>query len=99
CHGDDPTTLRSDTTGIGTTYLKYGAAYHPFLRTSLNYQYDVADATKFTITLRKDMDDNGDFTGGTDSTANPTYDSLGTEMQSLINLELEKMRVTLPPSA
>ena len=24
---------------IGTNYLKYGAAYHPYLNTSLNYQY------------------------------------------------------------
>lgn len=26
--------------GIGTASLKYGAAYHPYLETSLNYQYD-----------------------------------------------------------
>lgn len=26
-------------TGIGTDYLKYGAAYYPFLSTTLNYQY------------------------------------------------------------
>ncbi|WP_293124568.1 phage tail sheath C-terminal domain-containing protein [Okeania sp. SIO1I7] len=25
--------------GIGTLYLKYGAAYHPYLQTSLNYYY------------------------------------------------------------
>src|SRR3546814_272643 len=99
CHGDDPATLRNGSTGIGTTNLKYGAAYHPFLRTSLNYQYDVTDTSKLTITLRKDMDDDGDFTGGTDSSTNPTYNALGTEVQSLVNLQLEKLRVTLPPSA
>lgn len=27
--------------GIGTSYLSYGAAYHPHLQTALSYQYDV----------------------------------------------------------
>ena len=26
--------------GVGTDYLSYAAAYHPYLRTSLNYVYD-----------------------------------------------------------
>lgn len=26
--------------GIGTSYLSYGAAYHPYLQTALSYQYD-----------------------------------------------------------
>ncbi|MBL8473313.1 MAG: phage tail sheath family protein [Rhodocyclaceae bacterium] len=33
---DDATSFRN---GVGTNYLSYGAAYHPFLLTSLNYQY------------------------------------------------------------
>ena len=28
---------------IGTAFLKYGAAYHPYLQTSLSYQYDDKD--------------------------------------------------------
>lgn len=39
CHGDDAATIR-DTTGIGINNLKYGAAYHPFLQTSLPYLYN-----------------------------------------------------------
>lgn len=40
---EDKKTLRQDVAdfrnGIGTSYLSYGAAYHPFLQSSLNYQY------------------------------------------------------------
>lgn len=96
CHGDNPETLRA-VDGIGTTYLKYGAAYHPFLRTSLNYLYDVNVAAKLTITLKKDLNDDGVFTAA--ETTTPAFSTLGTELQSLIKIELDKPRVTLPPSA
>src|SRR5574337_964087 len=40
---EDQKTLLADVVefrnGIGADYLSYGAAYHPFLQTSLNYQY------------------------------------------------------------
>jgi uncharacterized protein len=40
---EDTKTVRADVAdfrnGIGTSYLSYGAAYHPFLQSSLNYQY------------------------------------------------------------
>ena len=32
-------------TGIGTADLKYGAAYHPYLKTSLSYQYEESQVT------------------------------------------------------
>ena len=35
--GGDVGTFRN---GVGTDYLSYAAAYHPYLRTSLNYVYD-----------------------------------------------------------
>ncbi|WP_238326496.1 phage tail sheath family protein [Pedobacter heparinus] len=35
CYGDDPQTLRS-ADGIGPLHLKYGAAYHPYLKTTLH---------------------------------------------------------------
>lgn len=44
CFNDDAATLRA-TTGIGINNLKYGAAYHPFLQTSLNYLYEEATIT------------------------------------------------------
>ena len=92
CYDDDPQNVRDE---IGTTNLKYGAAYHPFLRTSLNYLYDVTVAANFTIALNKDMNEDGTF----EVTSTPDFDALSTELQSLVKLELDKQRVTLPPSA
>jgi phage tail sheath protein FI len=85
CYGDNPDLLRNT---VGTTYLNYGAAYYPELRTTLNYQYDNTDATSFTVSYSKD---------GTVTT--PAYTALTTEQQSLITLEVNKLRVTLPPSS
>ncbi|EDM80961.1 hypothetical protein PPSIR1_25316 [Plesiocystis pacifica SIR-1] len=31
--------------GVGTNYLAYGAAYHPYLQTSLSYSYDASSVT------------------------------------------------------
>jgi phage tail sheath protein FI len=92
CYGDDPQNVRDE---IGTTNLKYGAAYHPFLRTSLNYLYDVTVAANLTIALNKDTDEDGTV----DDATTPAYTALSTELQSLVKLELDKLRVTLPPSA
>ncbi len=94
CHSEDVDALRN---GIGTTFLKYGAAYHPFLRTSLNYLYDLTIPANISIELKQDLNEDGTFTGAENTT--PTYASLGTELQSLVKLEIDKLRVTLPPSA
>lgn len=99
CHGDDPDTLRDGTNGIGTTNLKYGAAYHPFLRTSINYQYDVMDTTKVTITVKKNLNEDGDFEDTAENEADKNYRDLTTELQSLVDIELGKLRVTLSPCA
>jgi uncharacterized protein len=37
--------LETNKTGIGTKNLLYGAAYHPYLQTSLNYQYKEEQVT------------------------------------------------------
>lgn len=99
CLGDDPMTLRDGISGIGANNLEYGAAYHPFLYTTINYQYDVSDESTFTITLRRTMDDGRELTGALDAIANLRYSELGTELQSLVDIELEKLCVTLPPCA
>jgi len=39
CKDNDVSTLRNTLTGIGNNNLKYGAAYHPYLITTLNYNY------------------------------------------------------------
>lgn len=96
CHGDDPETLRA-VSGIGTTDLKYGAAYHPFLRTSLNYQYSL---DTLTVIWKSDKNDDGDLTDADDKDlpAAP-YNTLPTELQSLVKLELDKQRVVLSPGS
>lgn len=51
---DDPTPAEALRDGINLEkdYLKYGAAYYPFLETILNYQYNNAD-----VTLKHSTDD------------------------------------------
>jgi phage tail sheath protein FI len=95
CHGDSEAALRADN-GIGMTYLKYGAAYHPFLRTSLSYLYDTANSG-FEIELKKDLNDDGTFEAVDTST--PAFAALDSELQSLVRLEVNKLKVVLPPSA
>jgi phage tail sheath protein FI len=85
CYGDHPDLLRGTT---GTTFLNYGAAYYPELRTTLNYQYDNTDTASFTVAYSKDA---------VVTNPAPAYTSLSTELQSLITLEVNKLRVTLPP--
>jgi phage tail sheath protein FI len=85
CFDDDPSALRDNT---GTTYLNYGAAYYPQLRTALNYQYDNTDTTTFKVAYTKDA-----------TATTPDYTALSTELQSLVTLEVNKLRVTLPPSS
>ena len=94
CHGDNPQTLRDET---GTTNLKYGAAYHPFLRTSLNYQYNL---DSLTVAWKSDRNDDGDYTDADEQDVPAAaFNSLPTELQSLVKLELDKLRVVLPPSS
>jgi phage tail sheath protein FI len=46
CHNDDASTVRSVTnTTLGTANLKYGAVYHPFLRTVLEVPYAESNST------------------------------------------------------
>ena len=86
-------TLRTQIS-LGTEFLKYGAAYYPWLKTTLPYSYDEAEVTiAHTET---------DAPGGTTS-----YDGLAindatviadTALYNQIKLEIAKLRVTLPPS-
>jgi phage tail sheath protein FI len=95
CHADTPDSLRG-TNGIGMANLKFGVAYHPFLQTTIAYLYDTADA-RFTLELKKGRSDDGIF--APEDTARPTFDALNPELQALVKLELNNLKVTLPPSA
>ncbi len=94
CYADDAATLRA-VTGIGANNLKYGAAYHPFLKTSINYLYDLA-STSVTVNIR--VNEDADVTDPGESTAPVLYNALTSiQLQQQIKLEVEKLRVTLPP--
>ena len=86
-------TLRTNIS-LGTDYLKYGAAYYPWLKTTLPYSYDEADVT---ISHTETTPPSG--TTNYDSDAlNDTDVLANTELYNQIKLELEKLTVTLPPS-
>ncbi|MFK0733587.1 MAG: phage tail sheath family protein [Gloeotrichia echinulata GP01] len=70
--------------GIGTDYLKYGAAYYPYLQTSLNYYY---------------TDDSVTIDPGETSTKLTSIKTNKTDLYNKIKTELDKKRVILPPSA
>ncbi|NEO90986.1 MAG: phage tail sheath family protein [Moorea sp. SIO3G5] len=76
---------------IGTAYLKYGAAYSPYLQTSLNYYY-----TDDSVTINED----GGTTNSKLTEYNDPQSSLyNTDLYNKIKTELAKQRVVLPPSA
>jgi len=93
-HGENVDTLRST---ISNDNVKYGAAYHPFLRTTINYQYNLST---LTLGWKSDRNDDGDYsdTDEKNETA-AAFGSLPTDLQSLVKLEVEKLRVELPPCA
>ncbi|SRX54957.1 phage tail sheath C-terminal domain-containing protein [Aequorivita sp. CIP111184] len=87
--------------GNGVDLLKYGAAYHPFLKTVYSYAYNDAD-----ITLVHNVTDetNTTATGVYDGKAlSELADSSGSDFNLIlynkIKTELEKQYVTLPPSS
>lgn len=76
--------------GIANEYLKYGAAYYPYLQTSLNYQY-----TDESVTIQGPDGDDGV------ATATATLSDIKTdetELYSSIKTALNGMTVVLPPS-
>lgn len=87
--GSVSTDIAAFRNGIGTNYLKYGAAYYPYLNTSLNYQY-----SDDSVSVIKVVD-------GVESAA-VTWGSLKTsetELYNDIKDELSSYYLTLPPSA
>ncbi len=73
---------------IGTEYLKYGAAYYPYLQTSLNYYYS---------------DDSVTIIDGSDTTTADSGEKLSsiknTDLYSKIKTEIDKKRIVLSPSS
>ncbi len=76
--------------GIGTEYLKYGAAYYPYLQTSLNYYY-----SDDSVTITDGSTPAAAYSGGTLSDIKST----NTDLYNKIKTEIDKKRIVLSPSA
>jgi phage tail sheath protein FI len=89
-------------TGIGTRNLKYGAVYHPFLRTTLAWPWDEG-----TITVAQVSRNNEDGSVTTPSPHNGLSltalkndtANANTAIYAAIRKELDRFTVTLPPAA
>ncbi|MEL6865370.1 MAG: phage tail sheath C-terminal domain-containing protein [Bacteroidota bacterium] len=85
---DDFSSIQSDfRTNIGTSNLKYGAAYYPYLKTTLNINYDESAVTV-------DIDGNGPVNMDTLEGADATN-----EVYHKVKAELAKYYVILPPTS
>ena len=76
--------------GIGTEYLKYGAAYYPYLQTSLNYYY-----SDDSVTITDESETLAAYSGETLN----SIKSSNTDLYSKIKTEIGKKRIVLSPSA
>lgn len=102
--GDQPGSVGIDAfrNGIGTRNLKYGAAYHPFIRTTLPWRWDEATVTVSQLARRNE--------DGTLTRPSP-HDGLSlvalkadaananTTIYANVRRELDRFTVTLPPAA
>ncbi len=86
-------TLRTNIS-LGTDYLKYGAAYYPWLKTTLPYAYAEADV----IITHTETDAPSGTTSYEGDALNDADVLANTELYNQIKLELEKLTVTIPPS-
>ena len=83
--------LRSELT---SDYLKYGAAYYPYLKTTLNYSYDDSD-----VTIKHSVDDGSTVSDG--ALNDDKLDAIKAANNALYNQikqELVKITMTLPAS-
>lgn len=98
---DVPGTIAEFRDGIGTEYLSYGAAYHPYLQTSLTYQYLEEEVTISNGATEAPNE-------GNQATADPEEEeeaetmadikSTDTALYNQLKTALASQWVTLPPS-
>jgi phage tail sheath protein FI len=86
-------TLRSNIS-LGTDFLKYGAVYYPWLKTTLPYVYNESDVAVTHTEVSAPSSGTTDYNGHLNDTAIVE----NTELHNLIKTELNKLTVTLPPS-
>lgn len=77
-------------TNIGTENLKYGAAYYPYLQTSLKYRYNEAliDVTYYDTVLKANT---------TQKLSSTEVRDAQTELYNKIKDEIKKFSIILPP--
>lgn len=85
---------------VGTSYLKYGAVYHPYLKTTLNYQYNAANcAVTHSVVTGTAPTDAPDFSRNTSGDGGMAdLESNHPNIYRSLEAEIGKMKVTLPPS-
>jgi phage tail sheath protein FI len=82
---------------IGTKELKYGAAYYPFLETSINYAFDESKVG-VTVTSGAETGDDQMLADSATWVSDLNVDSLD-GAYNVAKEALAKLRVTLPPSS
>lgn len=95
-YGEDTIDFRNSI-GNDPHYLKCGAAYHPWLETSMCFKYD-----EETVEIGTHVDENGGVPGTDLSGKKLGADEVKIQKNALYNqicTELLKLSVTLPPSA
>ena len=95
-HGEDVAQFRNNITS-DLDFVKYGAAYHPWLKTSMNYPFDDT-----TVTIASHVDENGDEVAGGLEGVDIGTDAIKQERNALYNQikdELSKLFLKLPPGA
>lgn len=84
--------------GIGTRNLKYGAAYHPFIDTTLAWNWDESSITVSQVAARSD---NGTVTrpSPNDGLTLAALKTASPLLHANVRTELARFSVTLPPGA
>lgn len=82
----DPSGLEDNREHFAMSNLKYGAAYYPFIRTSMNYH--VADNER-NVEVTLDAEDPAEL---------ETFRTTDTTLYNLVKTELTKHYIVLPPS-
>lgn len=102
--GDEPgdAGIAAFRNGIGTRNLKYGAAYHPFIQTTMPWNWDEATVTVSQVARRED---NGTLTrpsphnGMSLSALKAGSPNSSPVIHANVRVEMARFSVTLPPAA
>ena len=97
-HGEDIGKLR-DTITANLSETKYGAVYHPFLETSLNFEYSEDDVEVDTHKKSDGITDVDSNSLDEKKLSDTEIKDDKNELYNIILAEIAKITVTLPPSS